>query len=77
MHLTELYGIPDSMSRAYVIHNGDWSGDIIIRWQDLKGSTTSIEMIPGEIIVCIAKTILKERIESKLMSAIDWVFSDT
>lgn len=53
MHTTRFDG-------GWVIHNGDWSGDARIHWDDGKNMVA----VPGPVLKAIAGSIIAEAVES-------------
>ena len=65
MHHRKIRLPESSRIRAWINHNGDWSGDVIIGYQDKRLTSGHLEItVPGEIIRQLMADAHENAIES-------------
>lgn len=75
MHRTEID--TEEYGKVYIHHNGDWSGELIIRYDDkyndVKGRET---LIPADLFFQIGKKVAFEKIRDEIENFLDELEDD-
>jgi len=76
MHSSE-FKIKGYKGKVNVLHNGDWSGDATIQYQEsgVKGFTPEGELkqvtVPGRLLIALALPVAKRFVGDKIISQIE------